>query len=78
MALYHATFLKISHEDLSSTEFWFPFDMEPKKGYELTLVNKLSVDEDLLRRIENLENASAAVLTEEPIEKPVEKVDISQ
>ena len=74
MALYHATFLKILHEDLSSTEFWFPFDMEPKKGYELTLVNKLSVDEDLLRRIENLENASAAVLTEEPIEKPVEKV----
>ena len=70
---YYATFLKISHEDLSSTEFWFPFDMEPKKGYELTLVNRPSVDEDLLRRIENLENASAAVLAEKTVEKPVEK-----
>lgn len=37
---YYATYIKISHPDLSSTEFWFPFDMEPKKGYELTLVNK--------------------------------------
>ena len=37
---YYATYLKISHPDLSSTEFYFPFDMEPKKGYELTLVNK--------------------------------------
>ena len=70
---YYATFLKISHEDLSSTEFWFPFDMEPKKGYELTLVNRPPVDEDLLRRIENLENASAAVLAEKTVEKPVEK-----
>jgi hypothetical protein len=70
---YYATFLKISHEDLSSTEFWFPFDMEPKKGYELTLVNKPSVDEDLLRRIENLENASAALITEQTIEKPIDK-----
>ena len=37
---YYATFLKISHEELSSTEFHFPFDMKPKCGYELTLVNK--------------------------------------
>ena len=37
-----ATYLKISHPDLSSTEFWFPFDLEPKKGYELTIVNKLN------------------------------------
>ena len=36
---YYATFVKISHPDLSSTEYWFPYDMEPKKGYELTLVN---------------------------------------
>lgn len=36
---YYATFLKISHPDLSSTEFYFPFDMKPKKGYEMTLVN---------------------------------------
>lgn len=74
---YYATFLKISHEDLSSTEFWFPFDMEPKKGYELTLVNKPSVDEELLRRIENLENANATVIAaqtlEQPVEKPIEK-----
>ncbi len=39
---YYATFLKISHPDLSSTEFWFPFDMKPKKGYEITLINKKS------------------------------------
>ena len=37
---YYASFIKISHEELSSTEFYFPFDMQPKKGYELTLVNK--------------------------------------
>ena len=36
---YYASFIKISHPDLSSTEFYFPFDMEPKKGYELTLAN---------------------------------------
>ena len=35
---YYATYLKISHPDFSSTEFTLPFDMEPKKGYELTLV----------------------------------------
>lgn len=54
---YYATFIKISHPDLSSAEFWFPFDMEPKKGYELTLVNKPSVDEDFVNRFEKLENA---------------------
>ena len=55
---YKATYLKISHPDLSSTEFWFPFDMEPKKGYELTLVNnaKLS-EEELLERMKKLEEA---------------------
>lgn len=37
-----ATYLKISHPDLSSTEFWFPFDLEPKQGYELTIVNKFN------------------------------------
>lgn len=37
---YYATYIKISHEELSSTEFHFPFDMKPKCGYELTLVNK--------------------------------------
>lgn len=39
---YYATYIKISHEELSSTEFHFPYDMEPKKGYDLTLVNKTS------------------------------------
>ena len=57
---YYATFLKITHPDLSSTEFWFPYDMEPKRGYELTLVNKPSLDEEVLKRIEKLENASAS------------------
>lgn len=37
---YYATFIKIYHEELSSAEFYFPFDIQPKKGYELTLVNK--------------------------------------
>ena len=37
---YYASFIKISHEEMSSTEFYFPFDLQPKKGYELTLVNK--------------------------------------
>ena len=37
---YYASYIKISHPDFSSTEFTLPFDMEPKKGYELTLVNK--------------------------------------
>ena len=35
-----ATYLKISHPDYGSTEFWFPQDLEPKKGYEMVLVNK--------------------------------------
>ena len=55
---YYATFLKISHPDLSSTEFWFPYDMEPKRGYELTLVYKPAIDEEIISRIEKLENAS--------------------
>ena len=55
---YYATYLKISHPDFGSTEFWFPFDMQGKKGYELTLINKPSVDEDIIKRIENLENNS--------------------
>lgn len=59
---YYATFLKISHPDLSSTEFWFPFDMEPKRGYEMTLVNKPSIDEEIISRIEKLENSKAEVV----------------
>lgn len=54
---YMASYLKISHPDLSSTEFWFPYDMQPKKGYELTLVNKSANanEEKLKSRIEELE-----------------------
>lgn len=37
---YYASYIKMSHPDFSSTEFAFPFDMEPKCGYELTLINK--------------------------------------
>lgn len=39
---YYASFIKISHDDFSSTEFYFPFDMKPKCGYELTLINKFN------------------------------------
>ena len=58
---YYATFLKISHPDLSSTEFWFPYDMEPKRGYEMTLINKPAIDEEIISRIEKLENSKTAV-----------------
>ena len=36
---YLATYLKITHPDLSSTEFTIPYDMEPLQGYEMVLVN---------------------------------------
>jgi len=35
----YADYLKISHPDLSSTEYTFPYDLKPKCGYEMTLVN---------------------------------------
>lgn len=37
---YTSEFIKISHNELSSVDFYFPQQLEPKKGYELTLVNK--------------------------------------
>ncbi len=43
---YYATYIKISHPDLSSTEFFFPYDMKPKHGYELTLTNKWDKSEE--------------------------------
>lgn len=64
---YYASFIKISHPDLSSTEFYFPFDMQPKKGYELTLVNnsKSDIDEqklnDLQERLDKLETTTNEV-----------------
>lgn len=36
----YADYLKISHPDFSSIEFTLPFDLKPKCGYEMTLVNK--------------------------------------
>lgn len=69
----YADYLKISHPDFSSIEFTLPFDLEPKKGYELTLVNKPAVDEDIVKRLEKLENASN-VAPVEVVEKP--KTDV--
>ena len=63
---YYATFIKISHDEFSSTEFWFPYDMKPKCGYELTLVNKQSLDKEILKRLEKLESASAASTDKNP------------
>ena len=79
---YYATFLKISHPDLSSTEFYFPFDMKPKKGYELTLVNlsESNINEEkIMSRIEELENVTKAVAEKqaEATKPEVEKVDKS-
>ncbi|MDY6437374.1 MAG: PEGA domain-containing protein [Bacteroidales bacterium] len=42
----YADYLKISHPDLSSTEFTLPYDLKPKCGYEMTLVNKAKFDEE--------------------------------
>lgn len=56
---YYATYLKISHPDFGSTEFWFPFDMQGKKGYELTIINKPSVDQEFADRLSRIEEAMA-------------------
>lgn len=80
---YKATYLKISHPDLSSTEFYFPFDLQPKKGYELTLVNKAKTDMDEERVISLIEQwqktnrsddtivAQPQLIVYEPIKKDV-------
>lgn len=52
----HADYLKISHPDFSSIEFALPYDLQPKKGYELTIINKPPVDEDVMKRLERLED----------------------
>lgn len=73
----YADYLKISHPDFSSIEFTLPFDLEPKKGYELTLINKPAVDEGIVKRLEKLENASnvaPVVVPVEVVEKP--KTDV--
>ena len=56
---YYATYLKISHPDFGSTEYMFPIDMKGKKGYELTILNKKTIEDDLVKRLEALENATA-------------------
>lgn len=35
---YYATFIKISHPDFGTTEFWFPYQMLGGCGYEMKLV----------------------------------------
>ena len=39
----YADYLKISHPDLSSVEFHFPYDLQPKRGYEMLLINKAEI-----------------------------------
>ena len=56
---YYASYLKISHPDFGTTEFTFPFDMVGKKGYELTLIKKPSVDQEFADRLAKLEGALA-------------------
>ena len=56
----YADYLKISHPDFSSVEFTLPYDLEPKKGYEMTLVNKPAIDADILKRLERLEELEKA------------------
>jgi len=55
----YADYLKISHPEYSSVEYTLPCDLVAKHGYELTLVNTPSIGEDLLKRVEKLENAGA-------------------
>ena len=71
----YADYLKISHPDLSSTEFYFPFDMKPKCGYELTLVNKSVADEEIVKRLETLEKANAAEKEAKAAEKETKTVE---
>ena len=69
----YAAYLKISHPDFSSIEFTLPYDLEPKKGYEMTLANKISVDEDILRRLERLEALEKTVIVTQPNLKESDK-----
>ena len=73
---YYATFLKISHPDLSSTEFYFPYDLQPKSGYELILVNtsQTNIEEEKLKsRIEELETINKEMAEKTPEVVIVEK-----
>jgi hypothetical protein len=58
----YADYIKISHPDLSSIEYTLPCDLEPKKGYEMLLCNKMLVidEESLISLIDQrLDNASS-------------------
>jgi len=77
----YADYLKISHPDFSSIEFTLPFDLEPKKGYEMTLVNKPAVDEDIVKRIEMLENTKTdnnMTAIDEDVLRRLEKLEKSR
>lgn len=52
---YSTTYIKISHPELGSTEFWLPFDMEPHKCYDLTLIDNPVVREEIANKPENAE-----------------------
>lgn len=69
---YYATYLKVSHPDFGSTEFWFPYDMKGKKGYELTIVNNPTVYNDILSRLEKLEKENTENIANNTVkdEKP--------
>lgn len=74
----YADYLKISHPDFSSIEFTLPYDLEPKKGYEMTLVNKSGVDEDIIKRLEKLENAKNEAKPEPVVVKVAEPVIVEE
>lgn len=69
----HADYLKISHPDFSSVEFTLPYDLQPKKGYELTIINKPSINEDVIKRLEILEDAVNTNQSSGSIRKETEK-----
>lgn len=61
---YLATYLKITHPDLSSTEFTIPYDLEPLHGYELVLVSGASANDEgkgAITIVTNPEGASIAI-----------------
>ncbi len=64
-----ATYLKISHPDLGSTEFELPMDLKPRQGYEMVLVSKAdnNVESGSLTIITKPENGATIVLNGKPI-----------
>lgn len=65
-----ATYLKISHPDFGSTEFWFPYDLKPKQGYEMVLVNKTSTTPDVVYNylVVTADRSNAAVYIDDVFE----------